>query len=316
MRTQLLLRGVLLALSISLAARAEEPVRPLLIGTGPVVGIYFPAGGAICNMVNRAAGAPACAVVSSEGSAANLDALRAGVVDLAIVQSDWQYHAARAEAAGGATGLRAVFSLHGEPVTIVARADAGIAGVEDLRGKRVNLGIPGSPGRASAEALLAALGWGLKDLGAVAELAPDHQPSALCSGAIDAYILPTAHPSGAVAEATQGCGARLIPITGEPAERLVADNPFYAFTTIPGGTYSGNPDPVPSFGLMATVVTRADADPQMIYHLVKAVFDDFPAFAAQHPVFAGLDPKAMAHDGNTAPLHEGALRYFMERGWP
>jgi uncharacterized protein len=317
MRTRLLLRAILGALTISLAAEAQEPVRPLLIGTGPVVGIYFPAGGAICNMVNRAAGGPACAVVSSEGSAANLDALKAGAIDLAIVQSDWQYQAAKADVAdaGGAMGLRAVFSLHGEPVTIVARADAGIVGVEDLKGKRVNLGIPGSPGRASAEALLAALGWGLKDLGAVAELTPDHQPSALCSGAIDAYILPTAHPSGAVAEATQGCGARLIPITGEPAERLVADNPFYAFTTIPGGTYSGNPDPVPSLGLKATVVTRADIDPKVIYGLVKAVFDDFPAFAAQHPVFAGLEPKAMAHDGNTAPLHEGALRYFMERGW-
>ncbi|HSD35797.1 MAG TPA: TAXI family TRAP transporter solute-binding subunit [Alphaproteobacteria bacterium] len=317
MRARLLLGAIVAALPICLAAQAQAPTRPLLIGTGPVVGIYFPAGGAICNMVNRAAGSPVCAVVSSDGSAANLEALKSGAIDLAIVQSDWQYHAVKAEAAeaGGAIGLRAVFSLHGEPVTIVARADSGIAGVEDLKGKRVNLGIPGSPGRASAEALLAALGWDLKDLGAIAELAPDHQPSALCSGAIDAYILPTAHPSGAVAEATQGCGARLIPIAGEPAERLVADNPFYAFATIPGGTYPGNPDPIASFGLKATVVTRANVDAQVIYGLVKAVFDDFPAFAAQHPVFAGLQAQAMAHDGNTAPLHEGALRYFTERGW-
>jgi hypothetical protein len=308
-----------LALLLAVPAASSEPARPLLIGTGPVVGIYFPAGGAICNMMNRAAGAPVCAVVPSEGSAANLEALKAGVLDLAIVQSDWQYHAVMAPAAAGSDArfetLRAAFSLHGEPVTIVARPDSGISSIEDLKGKRVNLGLPGSTGRASAEALLAAMGWSLKDLGTVAELAPEHQPSALCNGAIDAYILPTAHPSGAVAEATQGCGARLVPIIGAPAERLVTDNPFYAFATIPGGTYGNNPEPVASFGLKATVVTRADVDADRIYALVKAVFDDFPSFAAQHPAFAGLEPKAMSEDGNTAPLHEGALRYYREQGW-
>ncbi len=300
------------------AAMAEAP-RPVLIGTGPVVGIYFPAGGAICNMVNRASGRASCAVVSSEGSAANLEALKAGGIDFAIVQSDWQYHAIATEGSEGAEGrfegLRAVFSLHGEPVTIVARSDAGISSIEDLKGKRVNLGLPGSPGRVSAEALLAAMDWSLKDLASVGELAPEDQPSALCSDAFDAYILPTAHPSGAVAEATQACGARLVPIAGAPAERLVADNPFYAFATIPGGIYSNNPDPIATFGLKATVVTRVDVDPDLVYRLVKAVFDDFPSFAAQHPVFAGLDPESMARDGNTALLHEGALRYFKERGW-
>ncbi len=315
------MRGAALAAALMAAGSGAFALgeRPLLIGTGPVVGVYFPAGGAICNMMNRAAGAPVCAVVSSEGSAANLQALQAGALDLAIVQSDWQYHAVRAngggETGGRFEGLRAVFSLHGEPVTIVARADAGIGSIEDLKGKRVNLGLPGSPGRTSAEALLAAMGWSLADLGAVGELAPEHQPSALCSGAIDAYILPTAHPSGAVAEATQGCGARLVPVTGAPAERLVSDNPFYAFATIPGGTYGGNPDPIASFGLKATVVTRADVGPERVYALVKAVFDDFPSFAAQHPAFAGLEPSARALDGNTAPLQEGALRYYTERGW-
>ena len=314
-----LIASAALVLLLGIAGASSQEARPLLIGTGPVVGIYFPAGGAICNMMNRSVGAPVCAVVPSEGSAANLEALKAGVIDVAIVQSDWQYHAVMANGTAATEGrfetLRAAFSLHGEPVTIVARADAGISSLEDLKGKRVNLGLPGSTGRASAEALLAAMGWSLKDLGTVAELAPEHQPSALCNGAIDAFILPTAHPSGAVAEATQGCGARLIAITGAPAERLVTDNPFYAFATIPGGTYAGNPEAVESFGLKATVVTRADLDAERIYALVKAVFEDFPSFAAQHPAFAGLEPKAMAADGNTAPLHEGALRYFQEKGW-
>jgi TRAP transporter TAXI family solute receptor len=300
-------------------ALAQTQPRPLLIGTGPVVGLHFPAGGAICNMMNRAAGMPVCAVVASEGSAANLEALKAGSIDLAIVQSDWQYHAVKGPATetaeGRFAGLRAVFSLYSEPVTIVARRDSGITSVEDLKGKRVNLGLPGSSGRASAEALMAAMGWSLKDFGSVGELTPEHQPEALCADVIDAYIVPTAHPSGVVAEATQSCGALLVPVGGTAAERLVADNPFYAFTTIPGGTYSGNPDPIATFGLKATVVTRADVGADLIYRLVKAVFDDFPNFIAQHPVFAGLEPKGMAHDGNTAPLHEGAIRYFKERGW-
>ncbi len=301
------------------SSQTQKQARPLLIGTGPVVGLHFPAGGAICNMMNRAAGMTVCAVVVSEGSAANLAALKAGSIDLAIVQSDWQYHAIKGQATDNAEshfdGLRAVFSLYSEPVTIVARRDSGIASLADLKGKRVNLGLPGSSGRASAEALMAAMGWNLKDFGSVGELAPEHQPEALCADVIDAYIVPTAHPSGIVSEATQGCGALLVPVSGSAAERLVADNPFYAFTTIPGGTYSGNPDPVTTFGLKATVVTRADIDADVIYRVVKAVFDDFPNFVAQHPVFAGLEPKGMAHDGNTAPLHEGAVRYFKERGW-
>src|SRR5262249_31038077 len=159
---------------------SQTQTRPLLIGTGPVVGLHFPAGGAICNMINRAAGMTVCAVVVSEGSAANLAALKAGSIDLAIVQSDWQYHAVQGQASENAEtrfdGLRAVFSLYSEPVTIVARRDSGIASVEDLKGKRVNLGLPGSSGRASAEALIAAMGWSLKDFGSVGELAPEHQP--------------------------------------------------------------------------------------------------------------------------------------------
>ena len=313
------LAALMLLICAAAPAKAQTQIHPLLIGTGPVVGLHFPAGGAICNMMNRAAGMPVCAVVATEGSAANLAALKAGRIDLAIVQSDWQYHAAKGSATENAEehfdGLRAVFSLYSEPVTIVARRDSGIDSVEDLKGKRVNFGLPGSAGRASAEALMAAMGLSLKDFGSVGELAPEHQPEALCADVIDAYIVPTAHPSGVVSEATQGCGALLVPVGGSAAERLVADNPFYAFTTIPGGTYSGNPDPVTTFGLKATVVTRADLSADVIYRLVKAVFDDFPSFVAQHPVFAGLEPKGMAHDGNTAPLHEGAVRYFTERGW-
>ena len=319
-RQRLVALGLIFGLMPVLAsAQQDTGPRPLLIGTGPVVGIYFPAGGAICNMLNREGAQPACAVVSSEGSAANLEALKAGAIDLAIVQSDWQYHAAKAMTGDAAEpafpGLRALFSLHSEPITVVVRRDAGIAKVEDLKGKRVNLGLPGSPGRAAAEALIVALGWNLKQLGAIAELAPEHQPSALCNGAIDAYILPTAHPSGAVAAATETCGARLVPIQGPTAERVVADNPFYSYASIPGGIYSGNPEAISSFGLKATVVTRVELDAGAVYALVRAVFGDFPRFAAQHPVFAALDPVTMAKDGNTAPLHDGALRYYKERGW-
>jgi uncharacterized protein len=319
-------RGAVLAAALFFCLRGWQagaepmtPEHPLLIGTGPVVGIYFPAGGAICNMVNHAAQRLVCAVVSTEGSAANLKLLKAKAIDVAVVQSDWQYYAIhasdRAPPETRLDSLRALFSLHGEPITIVARNDAGIATAADLKGKRVNLGPAGSPGRAAAEALMVALGIGTKDLKELGELGPENQPAALCRGDIDAYIVPTAHPSGIVAAATETCGAHLVAVTGVPAEQLVADNPFYAFATIPGGTYSGNPDPIPSFGLRATLVTRADLDADIVYRLVKAVFDDFPAFVAQHPAFAGLEPAAMARDGNTAPLHDGALRYYKERGW-
>jgi hypothetical protein len=293
----------------------------IAVGTGGVTGVYYPAGGAVCKSLNRerTANRVRCFVESTEGSIHNLQALRAGELHFGIVQSDWQQHAykgtGRFADAGPFEGLRAVFALHPEVFTLLARAETSIAALDDLRGRRVNVGNPGSGQRATMEVVMTALGWDLDVFAAASELASIDQAQALCSGQVDAIVFTVGHPNGSIAEATGGCDSRLVPVTGPAIDDLVVAHPYYSSATIPGGLYRGNPEPVASFGLVATLVTTDAVPEPVVYALVKAVFDDFPAFRAQHPAFETLLPEAMIGQGLTAPLHPGAARYYREKGW-
>lgn len=308
-----------------LASEGQDPPPAaeeiLFVGTGPVVGVYFPAGGAVCSMVNRerALHGIRCTVESTEGSVDNLKALRSGDLDMAITQSDWQYYAYEGKAPFAEDGafeeLRSIFTLYGEPITVVAHPDADIGTLSDLVGKRINIGVPGSGQHIMAETLIETLGWTSEDFAALSEIEVKEQSSALCAGEFDAFILPVGHPNGAVQEAVQGCGAVLIDLSGAEIDQLIADTPYFAKTVIPAGTYPGNPDAITAFGVKATLVATARLSEETAYQVVKAVFENFDHFKAMHPAFAGLTPEEMIGAGNSAPLHPGALRYYKERGW-
>ncbi len=295
--------------------------RHLVLGTAPVAGLYYPAGGALCRLVNaeRQRHGLRCLVEATSGAEENLRRLRAGDLDFALVQSDWQYHAYRsglaAEGGGPFTDLRAILSLHAMPFTLLVTAEGGIDRLADLKGKRLNLGPVGSPWRAAGEFLIAALGWDPGDFAELADLGIEEQAEGLCAGRVDALLLPVSHPSALVARAAEGCGARLVAIDGKAVERLLAEWDFYAPAVIPGALYPNNSEPVPSFGLRATLVTRAATPDAAVYEVVKAVFDRLDALKSQHAAFTGLEAGAMIAAGNTAPLHEGARRYYRERGW-
>ena len=307
------------------ASEAQNPALPaeqvLFVGTGPVVGVYFPAGGAICSMVNRerAVHGIRCTTESTEGSITNLAALRSGDLDMAITQSDWQYYAyegrALFETEEPFEELRSIFTLHGEPITVLAHPDAGIGALSDLAGKRINIGVPGSGQHVMAQMLIAALGWGARDFAALSEIDVGEQSRALCAGDFDAFILPVGHPNGAIHEAIQGCGAVLIDVSGAAVDQLVADKPYFAKTVIPAGFYPGFAEDIATFGVKATLVASAQLSEETVYQVVKAVFDEFDRFKAMHPAFAALTPEEMVGAGNSAPLHPGALRYYKERGW-
>jgi TRAP transporter TAXI family solute receptor len=322
---------LVLFLGLATAGEARCAGQIVVVGTAPVAGTYYPTGGALCRQVNeaRAQHGLHCLVESTDGSEDNLRRLRAGGLDIALVQSDWQYYSARRPASpsgqgtGGAGGpveeaggeLRAVFSLHAQPFTILASPESDIAELADLKGKRLNLGPAGSAQRAAGEALIEALGWQKADLAEVVELAADAQVEALCSGRIDAFLMPIGHPNGLVGAATDRCRARLVPVEGEAVDLLLASWPFYSRAAIPGGTYIANPGTVPSFGLRATLVTTQRLPEETVYWLVRSLFERIDAFRSQHPALALLDPKAMVSKGNTLALHRGALRYYRERGW-
>ncbi|WP_127520383.1 TAXI family TRAP transporter solute-binding subunit [Mesorhizobium sp. Z1-4] len=290
------------------------------IGTGGVTGVYYPTGGAICRLVNRGRSEHGirCGVESTGGSVFNINAVRGGELEFGVAQSDWQYHAyngtSRFEEQGPFEGLRAVFSVHPEPFTVVARADAGIANFEDLKGKRVNVGNPGSGQRGTMEVLMEEMGWSMGDFAVASELQAAEQSQALCDNNIDAMVYTVGHPSGSIQEATTACDSVLVNVANDAVTKLVEDNPFYRVATIPGGMYRGNDNDTTTFGVGATFVTSADVSEDVVYEVVKAVFENMDQFRSLHPAFANLDPKEMANDGLSAPLHPGAEKYYREAG--
>ena len=291
------------------------------IGTGSVNGVYYPVGGAICRLVNRQRNRHGihCSVVSTAGSIDNLNALRSGALQMGVVQSDWQYHAYhgsdRFVTAGAFEDLRALFSVHPRPVTIIARTDSDIRRVADLRGKRFHVGNPGSGARSSWTVLAPAFGLSHSDPAWVSGLQSAEIAQALCDNKIDAFMMLVDHPSGLVEDTASACDVRLVAIEGPPVDALVADAAFYRKVIIAGGQYRGNPQDTPSYGAGATVVTSAKVPADVVYPVVKAVFEQLDRFTALHPAFAGLTAAQMVRDSLTAPLHDGAVQYYRERGW-
>ena len=305
------------ALGASAAPAADQFIS---IGTGGVTGVYYPTGGAICRLVNkmRKETGIRCSAESTGGSIYNINTIRAGELEFGVAQSDWQFHAyhgtSKFEDKGKFEDLRAVFSVHPEPVTIIARDDSGIANITDLKGKRVNIGNVGSGTRGTWEVIEEAMGWQRSDLKLASELKSAETGQAVCDDKIDAYFWLVGHPSALTQESLATCATHLVNATGSAIDKLVADNSYYRTATIPAGMYN-NAEDVMTFGVGATFVTSATVPDKVVYTVVKAVFDNFDQFRKLHPAFANLNEQEMIKDSLSAPVHPGAAMYYKERGW-
>ena len=297
-----------------------KPQQYMIVGTGGVTGVYYPTGGAICRMLNRNRSEHGirCGVESTHGSVYNLTKVREQDLDLAVVQSDWQFHALNGSekfsSAGPDESLRAIFSIYSEPFTIVARKDSGISSLEDLKGKRINIGNKGSGHRATMEILMNALGWGSAMFSQVSELNSNDQSKALCNREFEAMIFMAGHPSASIKEATSNCDSVLISVEGKAVDKLVKENRYYHQVTIPSGMYRGNEQEIQSFGVGATFVSSVHTPNEVIYELTKSVFDNFLEFKQLHPAFHSLEKEKMVRDSLSAPIHEGAKQYYREVG--
>lgn len=304
-----LLGGLLL--SGPVAAQDEEP---LVIATASPAGVYHVVGRALC----RTLPGP-CQAEPTNGSSANLRALRQGDLKLALAQSDLHLYATLGtegfQKDGPDPKLRSVFSLHNEPFTLVVRRDAGIKSLEDITGHNVNIGNPGSGQRGTMLRLMDAEGWSRSDFSSIHNLPADQQSMELCHGNIDAMVYTVGHPNASVAKAIRLCDAVLVDVEGDIIDLLVDAYPYFTKAWIPADIYGTDQPAVHTFGVKATLVASEDTDPDTVYRLVAAVFGDFDRFKASHPALGALTPEEMIHDGLTAPLHEGALRYYREQGW-
>jgi len=306
--------------SVLFADAATAQNRPITLGTGGVTGVYYPVGGTICRLVNRARKTHGlrCAVESTPGSVFNLVALRSGDFDLAITQSDLEHRAVRGEGEFASRGpdqnLRVLFSIHAEPFTVVARRSSGIRSFVDLRHKRVSIGNAGSGQRSTMDILMAALGWKSKDFALALELRASELPQALCDDKIDAMVFTTGHPSAAIHQTTQNCDAVIVPLEGAPIETLLRTDPSFAPLVIRGHLYRGNDRDVPTIGARAVLVASSRLSDGVVYEVVKAVFENLDAFREAHPALAALDRATMVAKTLPEPRHPGAAKYFKEKG--
>lgn len=302
---------------------AQAKTTFVTIGTGGITGVYYPTGGAIAKIVNkkRKEYGIRCTVESTGGSVFNVNAIMAGDLEFGVVQSDRQFQAINGLAEwkdiGPQKDLRALFAIHPEPITLVAAEDAGINSFMDLKGKRVNIGNPGSGQRQNSIDILAAAGIDYqKDIKAESVVA-DEAPGLLQDGRIDAYFYTVGHPAGNIKEATAGKRkVRIVNIKGEWVDKFIADKPYYAPAKIavtkfyPSATNNSDVD---TFGVKATFVTSAKVPDKVVYAVVKEVFDNFEDFKKLHPAYAVLTKENML-EGLSAPIHPGAMKYYKEAG--
>ena len=311
--------AMVVALGAAGAANAADQ-QFISIGTGGVTGVYYPTGGAICRLVNkgRKDHGIRCSAESTGGSIYNINTIRAGELEFGVAQSDWQFHAYNGTSKfadkGKFSKLRAVFSVHPEPVTIIARDDSGINNITDFKGKRINIGNPGSGTLGTYEVIEKTMGWSRGDLKLASQMKSAETGQALCDGKIDAYFWLVGHPSALTQESIASCATHLVNAVSPEISKLVADKPYYRVARIPAGMYNNKKD-VTTFGVGATFVTSSDVSDKVVYTVVKAVFDNFDGFKKLHPAFANLSEKEMIKDSLSAPLHPGAVKYYKERGW-
>ncbi len=304
---------------VSPGAMAQQKF--VTIGTGGVTGVYYAAGGAICRLMNkeRAKHGIRCSVESTAASVYNINTIKAGELDFGVAQSDVEYNAVKGLAQfkdGGAhSDLRAVFSVFPEALVVVSRKEAGVKKFEDFKGKRFNVGNPGSGTRATIDMLMAGMAMKTSDFTLTSELKPDEHGAALCDNKIDGFSFVVASPAANIQDPTTTCGAKLVSITGPAVDKLVKDYPYFAYATIPGGVYPSNPEATKTFGVVASFVSSAKVPDDVVYAMVSAVFNNFDEFKKLHPALANLDPKDMIKNGMTAPLHPGAVKYYKEKGW-
>ncbi len=308
-----------LGLAASFAGQAAEQ-RFISIGTGGVTGVYYPAGGSICRMLNkgRKVHGIRCSAESTNGSVYNVKTIRQKELDFGVVQSDVQAAAVqgtRMFEGQAYDGLRAVLSLHSEPIHVMTRTGVGIKSFSDLKGKRVNIGNPGSGQRAMMEILMKQAGWTKDSFSVAAELKSTQQARGLCNDKFDAAFWAAGLPNGSAQEATTTCDVTIIPMDDDISQAVLDATPAYSKATIPGGMYKGNDNDIPSFGPKGTLVSSVDVADDVVYELVKAVFESFDSFKKQHPAFARLTPEEMVSTSLVAPLHPGAVKYYQEQGW-
>lgn len=290
----------------------------ITIGTGGVTGTYYPTGGAICRFVNqyKKESKIRCSVESTDGSLYNLNTLKNGELDFGIVQSDIIYQASKGEGVfknAKFPKLRSIMAIYPELLTLVTKKDANINKLLDIKGKRINLGNSGSGNETTTLALFRASGIDKSDLKQAAIFASSEMPDALKYNQIDGYFYMVGHPTANIKDAANSTDIKIIPFDNDILDSLVEKYPYFTKGFIPAGTYKNQSNDITTFGVKAVLVTNENVNENIVYLLVKAILENFDEFKKLHPAYENLTKESLLN-GLSAPLHDGAKKYFMEAG--
>lgn len=305
-------------LPFTAAAQADKQAL-VTIGSGSVGGVYYPTAGALCRLLNRerVRHGLRCVIEVSNGSVQNVRDVIEHRIDFGLVQTDIQADAIigrrRFEKDGPRDNLRALFTVHAEPFTVVTRLGANIRKFSDLKGKRINLGKPGSGTSATMAMLMNSFGLTREMFSQVFDLPASQAGAALCENKIDAFVYVVGHPNRALRTVSETCAIRVVPVTGKPVDELLGEREYFARTTVPARIYVGNNEPVETVGVRASVLTLDSMPEKIAYELTRAIFAHLNDVRGLHPAFANLRAPEML-TGNLAPYHPGAARYFKEAG--
>ncbi len=314
-----------LVAAILLSTPSVRAADEITIGAGEEGGSYYEFGRSICRLIDRKAKSLSCSLLPStrgdapDDSLVNLINVNTNAAEIGLARSDWHHFVVTGTGpvkyvSGNLDGIRSLFSIHVQPVTLIVRSDAGIGKLDDLKGKRVNIGRAYSDDRKSVELVLGAKNWTLKDFLLVDELSQADQRLAFCHDRVQAMFYMGSHPDPSISKTVKLCNATLVNVSGAAIDKIVAAKPYLTHTTIAGGTYAGISEPVKTFGSTVTVVSSVDVSEELVYAFVKGVFENLPALKKSHSAFKDLDPAKMVQTGLTAPYHIGAMRYFREKG--
>jgi TRAP transporter TAXI family solute receptor len=316
----LLLMPVLVAAQDRPGFSIQPAPRPagLVIATGPLTGVYYQVGNALCDALRMTIQGSACRSRDSAGSVANVDLLRGGDVGFAVIQADVQAAAlagdARFRDPRPYAELRAVMALHAEALTVAMRAADPWRSLDELKRRRLSLGLAGSGDRATTDQLLRLLGWSIADLGEARAIAPVLLSRALCNGEVDATFNVIGHPNNIVLDMATRCPLRFLSVPPDVITRYEAQAPYFVAVDIPADTYPTQGDRVATIGVRATLVASARQDEASVLAMTRAVAESLASFSARHPALRGLKREDLPRGGMTAPLHPGALRYYREAG--
>ena len=310
-----LMTGFFVSLLFSMSVKSETHIS---IAGGSVTGVYYQTANKLCDLLNDSSpNKYNCTERSSLGSVFNVNALRHKLIDFGLVQSDrnWQAWKGEEEWQGDPiNNIRSVVALHNEAIHLVVRNDAGIQSLQDIKGKKINIGNLASGQRGNALTILKLSNldpksdfdaFGYQQANAIANLLENN---------IDGFFYTVGVPSNSISKIFRQQALRLIPINSPSINQFVRTTPYYINTSIPANTYDNAHNVTPTLGLKATLMTNQETPDQVVYDLVKAIFTNLDAFKQHHPALSALTPETMIQ-GLTSPLHPGAEQYYREQSW-